>query len=291
MMVSGRWSYSNPHRWPAELAAAMHRRIAINVLSLEPAGLDRQVDFVARIGAGAITPDVGQFGAFTPAQAGRLIGDAGLACAALTHRAFGFADAALIPAARERLERSIATASKIGAPCIVMTTGGRGALDWRDAVARFAEAVAPCAYLARQAGVTLGIEPTSHLYADASIVHRLTDCHTVARTAGINMVNDLFACWVDADIDTALVEGNALTSLVQVSDYVPGDRGLPCRAVPGDGAIRLERLLPAIIDAGYAGYFDLEIIGPRLLTEGVALGLHRAAAHIGRILYAAGLPG
>ncbi|MDT0509816.1 sugar phosphate isomerase/epimerase family protein [Novosphingobium sp. MMS21-SN21R] len=253
--------------------------------------MDRQVDLVARIGAGAITPDVAQFGALTPAQAGRLIGDAGLACAALTHRAFGFADPTLIPAARERLERSIATASKIGAPCIVMTTGGRGTLDWRDAVARFAEAVAPCADLARQAGVTLGIEPTSHLYADASIVHRLTDCHTVARAAGIGVVNDLFACWVDADIDMALVAATALTSLVQVSDYVPGDRGLPCRAVPGDGAIRLERLLPAIIDAGYAGYFDLEIIGPRLLTEGVAHGLQRAAAHIGRILDTAGLTG
>ena len=268
----------------------MHPRLAINVLSLEPCGFDRQVELVARLGASAITPDIGQFGAVTPVQAGRSIRDAGLVCAALTHRAFEFSDAALVTAALDRLERSIAIASEIGAACIVMTTGNRGALDWVDAMARFAEAIAPCVDQARQAGITLGIEPTSHLYADVSIVHRLADCATVARAADIGVVNDLFACWVDADMATAILAAAPLTALVQVSDYVPGDRALPCRAVPGDGAIPLERYLPAIVNTGYAGYFDLEIIGPRLLAEGVEQGLQRAASYIGPILASAGLP-
>lgn len=269
----------------------MHPRLSINVLCLEPDSFDRQVKLVAQLGAHAITPDVGQFGRVSPMQAGRMVRDAGLVCAGLTHRAFDFADAAMVPSARERLERSIATAAEIEAPCIVMTTGGRGTHDWPTAAARFAEAIAPCAALAREAGITLGIEPTSHLYADVSIVHRLSDCVAVAQAAGIGVVNDLFACWLDSDIDVAIAAAAPLTALVQVSDQVPGDRGLPCRAVPDDGAVPLERLLPAIVTAGYRGYFDLEIIGPRLLGEGVEAGLSRAASRVAAILAAAGLPG
>ena len=267
----------------------MHPKFSINVLSLLPAAFDRQVEVAARLGARAITPDIAQLDDVSAAQAARLIGDAGLQAAALTHRAFGFADAAEAQAARERLERSIEYAAAIGANTIVMTTGGRGALNWGDAAERFAEAIAPCAALARQAGITLGIEPTSHLYADASIAHRLSDCTALARLADISVVIDLFACWTDADIDAAIAAAAPHTALVQVSDYVYGDRALPCRAVPGDGAIPLDRLIPAIVSAGYTGMFDLEIIGPRLQTEGIEIGLKRAATTIGALLEKAGL--
>ena len=265
----------------------MHPNLSINVLSLLPAAFDRQVEVAARLGARAITPDIAQLDDYSAAQAARLIGYAGLQAAALTHRAFGFAVAA--EAACDRLERSIEYAAAIGANTIVMTTGGRGTLSWGDAAKRFAEAIVPIAALARQAGIKLGIEPTSHLYADVSIAHRLSDCTALARLADISVVNDLFTCWTDADIDAAIAAAAPHTALVQVSDYVYGDRALPCRAVPGDGAIPLDRLLPAIVSAGYTGTFDLEIIGPRLQTEGVEIGLKRASVTIGALLEKAGL--
>ena len=56
--------------------------------------------------------------------------------------------------------------------------------------------------------------------------------------------------------------------LVQVSDYVLGDRALSCRAVPGDGVIPLERIIGWILEAGFTGAFDLELIGPRIDKEG-----------------------
>jgi sugar phosphate isomerase/epimerase len=267
----------------------MHSHISINVLSLALAAFDQQVEAVARIGARAITPDIGQLGDVSSAQAARLIGDAGLHAAALTHRAFGFGDAAETQAARERLEQSIDFANAIGAPAIVMTTGGRGAFNWSDAAKRFAEGIAPCAATAHKAGIKLGIEPTSHLYADASIAHRLSDCTAIARQANISVVIDLFACWTDSNIDEAITAAAPIASLVQISDYVYGDRGLPCRAVPGDGAVPLERLIPAIVEAGFRGTFDLEIIGPRLEAEGAEIGLKRAADVIGRTLQMAGL--
>jgi sugar phosphate isomerase/epimerase len=267
----------------------MHQAISINTLCLAPAPLAAQIETIARLGAHGISPELEQVKEAGVQESAVQLRDSGLAVATLTHRSFGFSTTQETQAARERLFATIEIASAIGAQNIIMTTGGRGQHAWSDAAKRFAEAIIPCAEAAREAGIGLGIEPTSHLYSDVSIVHRLSDTITLARQAGISVMADLFACWVDADIETALADAAPLSPLAQICDYVYGDRGLPCRAVPGDGAVPYERFIPIMIDAGFKGWWDLEIIGPRLQAEGQEAGLRRAAAHIGRLLEAAGV--
>ena len=48
--------------------------------------------------------------------------------------------------------------------------------------------------------------------------------------------------------------------------------------VMGDGDIPLRRILPAIRDAGYDGYFDIELIGPAIEEEGYESVVPRANA-------------
>ncbi len=268
----------------------MHPAISINTLCLAPAAFDRQADLVARLGARGISPTLDEIDRFGAAQAARVLRDAGLKVATLSHMSFGFATRQETQAARERLDRTIAVAGEIGAESVIMTTGGRGGLEWASAADMFAEAIAPCAARARACGIALGIEPTSHLYADASIAHRLTDTLDIARRAGIAPMIDIFACWFDSDIDTALALAAPLAPLAQISDYAYGDRRLPCRAVPGDGAIPFERIVPAMVAGGFRGWWDLEIIGPRIREEGAETALPRAAAHIARLLEQAGVP-
>lgn len=269
----------------------MHRAISINTLCLAPAPLDAQAAVIARLGARGISPDLEQVLELGAGKAVAAIRDCGLQVATITHRAFAFSTPEDTAAARERLMRTLDIAAELGAQNVIMTTGGRGMHTWTEAAHRFAEAVAPCAEAARAAGIGLGIEPTSHLYADASIVHRLSDTVTVAKMAGISVMIDLFACWADSDIEIALAEAAAMSPLAQISDYVLGDRGLPCRAVPGDGAVSYERFIPIMVAAGFTGWYDLEIIGPRLQAEGHEAGLKRAAANIGGLLEQAGVQG
>ena len=191
-----------------------------------------------------ISPDLKQVRELGAGRAARHIRDAGLCVATVTHRSFAFQSRDAVASARKRLEQTVEIAAEVGAKSIIMTTGGRGALTWQESVDRFVEAVSPCAALARAAGIVVGIEPTSHLYADASIAHRLSDTLRIAEAAGISMMIDTFACWFDADIEQAIPAAVPRTSLVQVSDYVYGDRGLPCRAVPGDGNSNLDWLVP-----------------------------------------------
>lgn len=254
--------------------------ISINTLCLPPAPFAAKVERIARLGAAAITPELADFADCAPATAARALRDAGLEVAALSHRGFGFATPELAAAGRARLEASLELAQAVGAPALCLTTGGRGDLDWPTAAKRFAEEIAPCVARARAAGVALGVEPTSHLYADSSIVHRLSDLVALARSSGVAIALDLFPCWVDADIEPAIAAAGPLTALIQVSDYVLGDRALPCRAVPGDGAMQLERLISAILAAGFRGPFDIEIFGPRVAAEGEDSALRRAMANL-----------
>jgi sugar phosphate isomerase/epimerase len=260
--------------------AALPPTISINTLSLAPAPFPEQVEAVARLGAPAIGPGVEEVAACGADAAHRLIRDAGLRVGLLTHRAFGYVTPQVAAAERERLNRTIDLAQAIGAGSICMTTGGRGELGWTEAVQRYAAEIAPCVEHARQAGVTLGLEPTSHLYADISIVHRLSDVVTVAKAAGVGVGMDLFCCWMDPDLDDAIAAAAPIGAFVQLSDYVLGDRGLPCRAVLGDGAARVDRQIDAILQAGYRGVFDIEVIGPRIEAEGHEAGLKRCIAFV-----------
>lgn len=261
----------------------MHRRISINTLSLDPAPLPVQMEAVRTLGVRAIAPTVEQVMAIGAEATRDLLRQAGLAVSTLTHRAFGFATEADAAQARRRLDATIGLAAAIGAETITFTTGGRGTLPWGEAADRFVDAIAPCADHARKAGVILSLEPTSHLYADVSIAHRLADTVALAERAGIGVGIDLFACWIDSDIECAIAAAAGRIALVQVSDQAAGDRALPCRAVPGDGMIPLQRLLPTILDTGFAGFFDLEIIGPRMDPDRMA-GLARAGVLVGALL-------
>lgn len=262
----------------------MHPNISINSLCIQAPTLAANIDLIARIGVSAISPGVEEVRATGVVMANRLLHDAGLSVATLTHRAFGFITADETAREVERLNQSIDLAAGIGASSITMTTGGRGSLSWSDAKTRFANAISPCAAYAIQAGVTLAVEPTSHLYADASIAHRLRDLVEICTDADIGLGIDLFACWFDSDIEAAITAAVPRCQLVQVSDYVTGDRALPCRAMPGDGMAQTKRLVRHIVACGYKGMFDLEVIGPRIESEGPESALRRGADQLSSYL-------
>lgn len=191
-------------------------------------------------------------------------------------------------AAAHGLLDAIAIAAELGAPSLYLLTGGRGALGWDEAAARFASLLAPCRTAAHDAGIALLVENASPLNADIHIAHTLPDTMRLAGIAQIGLCIDLHACWTEATLHDDLAAALPITGLVQVSDYVLGDRSTPCRAVPGDGAIPLETLLRAVLDGGYDGLFDLELVGPRIEAEGARAACTRAAHYLSDLLYRLG---
>lgn len=179
---------------------------------------------------------------------------------------------------------AIDTAAQLGAGAIYLITGGRGHLSWEEGAARFAEWIAPCVAEAEARGIRLLVENASALNADLHMVHTLADAIRFAGIAGIGLCIELHACWVEADLPALFRKAMPITGLVQASDYVLGDRATPCRAVPGDGVIPLERLLGDVLAAGYQGLFDLELVGPRIVAEGARAASVRAGERLSDIL-------
>ena len=189
---------------------------------------------------------------------------------------------------RARLAAQIDVAQQLGAQSIYMTTGGRGEMSWEQAADAFAQAIEPCLEPARAVGIELMIENAPLQYADMHMAHSLRDTVHLAKLAGIGVCIDLFSCWADAEVENVFLSALPLCHLVQVSDYVFGDRNLPARAVPGDGGIPLERILGFLLESGYSGVFDLELLGPRIDAEGHLFAVERGANAIDKLLHSLG---
>ncbi len=189
-----------------------------------------------------------------------------------------------VRAGRVRLTELIQKAERVNARSIYMMTGGRGNLSWEQAANNFGEAIAPCLAQAKDAGITLAIENAPAVYADVHIAHTLNDALTLAEMANVGVCIEIFACWAEANLRALFERALPRCCLVQLSDYVYGDRALPARAVPGDGVIPLRQIIAWLQEVGYRGAFDLELIGPRIDREGHFAAAQRAANYLDKIL-------
>jgi sugar phosphate isomerase/epimerase len=187
-------------------------------------------------------------------------------------------------AATEKLLAAIDIVAGLGARSIYLLTGGRVSLTWEQAAERFAALLAPGRVAAAERDLVILVENASSFNADLHIAHTLADTITLARVTGIGVCLDWHACWMEAGLADLIKDVLPNLGLVQVSDYVLGDRTAPCRAVPGDGAIPLERLMGEVLEAGYQGAFDIELLGPRIAEEGPRVATERAAQRVSEIL-------
>jgi sugar phosphate isomerase/epimerase len=265
----------------------VHERISVHSVCFPAADMDELFRNWATLGVERVSLSSGQVFDYGPARVRALIDAGGHRTETLTHvfstRSIPVSGSE-VAAARAALSRAIETAQILGARSLYMLTGGRGMLEWEEAADAFASAIAPCVAEAEGADVALAIENTSPFFAHGHLANNLRDTLLLAETAGIGVCIDYFACWTEAGIRELIASALPRLRLVQFSDYVAGDRALPCRAVPGDGAINWPRVLRWLHEAGYTGTYDLELIGPRIDAEGQLEAVTRAVKTFGRWL-------
>ncbi|MEY2452533.1 MAG: hypothetical protein QOD92_2107 [Acidimicrobiaceae bacterium] len=180
------------------------------------------------------------------------------------------------------LSRGIDLANRLGAPVIVFTTGPAGDLEWDAAADAFATALAP--QLPEPSPIMLCLEHTNSLRHDVSFVHTLRDAIDLAERLDIHVCMEINACWAERDLARTIADGIDRIGIVQVSDFSIGTLSTPNRLVPGDGDIPLRRIIDQVLDAGYEGVFDLELVGPAIESEGYRSALARSCAHLSDLL-------
>ena len=132
--------------------------------------------------------------------------------------------------------------------------------------------------------MALAVEPTNPLRSDVSFVYSLRDALHLARAAQIDVVLDFYSCWYERELEQFVRDNLESLALVQICDYAIGTFDTPNRSVIGDGDIPVERLVQMLLDTGYRGAFDVEILGPKIEAEGYAHAIRRSVAHASEIL-------
>lgn len=179
---------------------------------------------------------------------------------------------------------SLELAAALSAGAVYLCSGTATGRTWDEAAEVFCEQICPAAALARDLGVALAVEPTNPLRADVSFVYSLRDAVHLARAAGIGVVLDFYSCWYERGLEQLVRDNLELLTLVQICDFSIGAFDTPNRSVIGDGDIPVERLLQMLIDVGYNGAFDVEILGPKIEAEGYASAIRRSVQHATEIL-------
>lgn len=165
-------------------------------------------------------------------------------------------------ATRAMHRAAIEQVAAINGRSIYFTSGRTVSLDWDRDVQLLAEAVAPTVAYGKQKGVAVALEPTQR--PEVSFVTNLGDAIDVAERTGLKLVADFAVIWLERDLRAKLRRAMPHVELIQIGDFFIGsplDRKPSGRAHIGEGSLPLKRLIQDVLDAGYAGVFDLEVVG------------------------------
>lgn len=188
-----------------------------------------------------------------------------------------------------RLCSLVDLAGQLDAGCVYITTGPSASGTTVDeSVAAFLEAIAPVQRYAATTSVRLAVEHNHTMSHDMGCIHSLRDAIAVASPAGLGIIVEFAGCWLERDLPSIFADGVKLFDLVQVNDFVVGTATRMSRACPGDGDIPIKKLVAALLDSGYQGLFDIEILGPRIEEEGYPSAITRSARWLSDCLHSLG---
>ena len=267
----------------------MHDRLSVSAVSSWTWTLDEDLRFWADAGIDHVGLSFRKLEEAGLDQAVRRIADAGLRVSNIVELGWwDLADQGTWARQQGRVLAAVDAAATLRS-CLVLTTGPARGLDWDAACDALASALEPVLAAARERDVVVTIEQTSPLRIDLSFCTTARDGVDLARRVGTGLCLEVNSCFAERDLVWTIALGSDVIAHVQLSDFVIGSLCTPDRAVPGDGDIPLAAIVGALVESGYAGAFELELVGPRIEEEGYASAIRRGLSYLDA-LFVASLP-
>jgi sugar phosphate isomerase/epimerase len=264
----------------------MHPRLTVSQVSSWSWSLDDDLEFYRRAGINRVGAHLRKLEATGDAEAAakRMV-DAGLEVTSLLAASpFHLDDPSSFLDAAYALGQALDLARLLGTPMVVITSGPAGQLSWERAADSLEEALRPTLREAEREGLEILLEFTNPLRTDISFVHTLRDAMELAWRLDTRVCLEITACWYERNLAGNIASGIDAIGLVQVSDTAVGTLDTPNRLVPGDGDIPITRILRHLLDAGYSGYLEIELVGPRIDEEGYESAIGRSIDWLGEQL-------
>jgi sugar phosphate isomerase/epimerase len=148
--------------------------------------------------------------------------------------------------------------------CVIVNTGPQG--DYPDGQARdtVVSGYQQITRAAAEVGVTVAIETFHPRYKDENtMTTTIPEMAAILDAVGapnMGMVIDVWHLWDSPDLLAQIrAHGDRIVS-VQLDDWREPTRSWADRVLPGDGTADFPGILGALDDAGYDGWYDLEVI-------------------------------
>jgi sugar phosphate isomerase/epimerase len=267
---------------PARYRRARVPRFSVSQITTLGWPFERDIETLRAVGAPGIGLALRKVEAVGVAHAARLVRNAGLDVSCLTSSGpFPLGDAAGEAAALTRARRHLELAVELGAACLMVLPGSAPGLAWEEAAARARPLFAALVEAAAATPVRLAVEPVSQLRMDLGFLHTFDEALDFVDAIGsprLGVVLELNNAWIERRLYANIAARTDRIALVQVSDFKVGTLQASDRVVIGDGDIPLRRIVGALEAAGYAGWYDIELIGPAIEAEGYASVVPRAVA-------------
>lgn len=258
--------------------SADHRWLSLNTATVRAQGdLSAIIEACKRHGIRGLAPWREQVAAIGLRRAAAEIRAGGFALSGYCRGGFLTADAAHHAEAMDDNYRAVDEAAELQAPCLVLVVGSlpqfsrAGSAPSKDLAAarrQMEDNLALLLAYARQAGVSLAIEPLHPMYAaDRACVntmrHALDICDRLdpARSGSIGVALDVYHTWWDPELPAQIERaGRARLLAFHVCDWlVPTTDLLTDRGMMGDGVIDIPRIRGWVEAEGFAGYAEVEI--------------------------------
>jgi sugar phosphate isomerase/epimerase len=264
-------------------AGPVHPRISVTTISSWNWSVEQDVAFFRELGIGAMGIPTTKF---TDSREQEI---AALASSGLTFTAVSAGTGGGMiqseDAALAELAATIDLAQHLGAPSLYFLTGPtppRMATD--QAFAALIACLPKVNAYAHARGVRLAIEHNSVSSRAIGFVHTLAGVAEISRAADVDICLELQNCWYESDLPRLFRDNAERFCIVQVSDFLIDEPLRNNRRVPGDGSMPLEWLIGEVLDAGYAGYFEIEVLGPAIEQEGYESAIRRSVEWLGERL-------
>jgi len=160
---------------------------------------------------------------------------------------------------------AIRLAADLEAGCLVVYSGARAGHTHNHARRLFRSALAELAPVAAEQRVVLAIEPMHEgCAAEWTFLTDLDETLETIHAIGsdqLKLVFDLYHLGQNRTILDRVPEIAPLAAVVQLGDAREPPRGEQNRCRLGEGSVPLDEIVAALLEAGYDGFFDVELLG------------------------------
>jgi sugar phosphate isomerase/epimerase len=262
------------------LSPAMPPRVSMSQITTLGRSFEADVDAFVASGCAGIGLSVRKLDATGTPVAGRMLRAANLAVSCLTSSGgFPLADPDAVRQAVARTIGHLHAAAELACPALFLLPGIAPRWSWEEAAAGTRGILEELLREAERVGVRLLLEPVSQLRVDLGFLHSFDEALDYADSFGspfLGVVLELNNAWIERRLYENIASRTDQIGIVQISDFKVGTLAVSERVVIGDGDMPLRRICRALADAGYGGWYDIELLGPAIEAEGYDAVVPRA---------------